>query len=164
MTDYSESSVLSVLEATGAKALISFLNFDNENNADFHLSLLSACHRSEFCKRFIPSEWAGNIDSLPHLPAFYNRTREPFRKELRSGKFPDVEWTLFNNGWLMDYFLPPNKTRVRPVPDFFPVDPSGWRAFIRGSGDEIQSWTCARDIAKAVVELLATADKWVRSL
>ena len=63
----------------------------------------------------------------------------------------------------MDYFLPKDKTYMPPIPDEFPVDPNGWRACIRGTGDDIQAWTCARDVGKAVVELLA-ASEWVRAI
>ena len=72
----------------------------------------------------------------------------------------EVEWTLFNTGWLADYFVPKEYTYMKPVPLEFPVDANGWRANVRGTGDEGQSWTCARDVARAVVEL-CKADKWV---
>ena len=47
-----------------------------------------------------------------------------------------------------------------PIPDEFPVDVNGWRACVRGTGEEEQSWTCGRDVGKAVVEL-CRADEWV---
>lgn len=72
----------------------------------------------------------------------------------------EVEWTLFNIGWLADYFLPKEHTYMKPVPLEFPVDANGWRAHVRGTGDEGQSWTCARDVARAVVEL-CKANEWV---
>ena len=72
----------------------------------------------------------------------------------------EVEWTLFNTGWLADYFLPKEHTYMKPVPLEFPVDANSWRAHVRGTGDEGQSWTCARDVARAVVEL-CKADEWV---
>ena len=72
----------------------------------------------------------------------------------------EVEWTLFNTGWLADYFVPKEYSYMKPVPLEFPVDANGWRANVRGTGDEGQSWTCARDVARAVVEL-CKADKWV---
>lgn len=72
----------------------------------------------------------------------------------------EVEWTLFNMGWLADYFLPEGASYMPPIKDEFPVDVDGWKACVRGSGDEAQSWTCARDVARAVVEL-CRADKWV---
>ncbi len=72
----------------------------------------------------------------------------------------EVEWTLFNTGWLADYFWPKEKTYMKPVPLEFPVDANGWQALVRGTGDEVQSWTCARDVARAVVDL-CKADEWV---
>ena len=161
VTDYSEASVLSILDSTRAQALVSFLNFDNDRYVDIHRAFLGACQLSTQCKRLIPSEWAGNIDDFPHLPAFYCATREPFRQILRQRSSSDVEWTLFNNGWLMDYFLPPHKTYMEAVPDFFPIDPHRWHACIRGTGDELQSWTCGKEIAKAVAQLLASTEQWV---
>ena len=72
----------------------------------------------------------------------------------------EVKWTLFNTGWLADYFVPKEYTYMKPIPLEFPVDANGWRAIVRGTGDEGQSWTCARDVARAVVEL-CKAEKWV---
>lgn len=73
-----------------------------------------------------------------------------------------MDWTLVNNGWLMDYFLTKGKTWMPAIPDEFPVDPNGWGVCVRGTGDEPQSFTSARDIGKAVVELLAWEGEWVR--
>lgn len=42
---------------------------------------------------------------------------------------------------------------MAPIKDKFPVDADDWRACLRGSGEEVQSWTCARDVGRAVVEL-----------
>ena len=157
VSDYSEDSLLSILNSTNAAALISFINLTGDNFIEIHCKLLNACIRSKNCKRFIPSEWIGNIEAYPDLPSFYATTRKPFRKIMWDSS--GVEWTLFNCGWLMDYFLPKDKTYMPPIPDEFPVDPNAWRACIRGMGDELQAWTCARDVGKAVVELLG-APKW----
>ena len=74
----------------------------------------------------------------------------------------EVEWTLFNPGWLADYFLPANKTYIRPAPEFFPVDSRQWHARVYGEADQPQSWTSSRDIGKAVVDLLkADGGTWV---
>ncbi|KAK3172577.1 hypothetical protein OEA41_005901 [Lepraria neglecta] len=123
-----------------------------------HASLLAACQKSHTCKRLIPSEWIGDSETYPLKPDYYASTRDPFRKILRAQD--EVEWTLFNPGWLADYFLPRGKTYISPIPDKFPVDPNGWRACIRGSGEEMQSWTCGREIGRAVVEL-CRAEEWV---
>jgi hypothetical protein len=158
-TDYSEESVLSILDVAGCTALISFLNA-GDLYLEIHTAFLKACTRSRVCKRLIPSEWAGNVDDYPLLPRFYGETREPFRSLLRGS---NIHWTLFNGGWLMDYFLPHDRTYMPPIPDEFPVDPNNWRACIRGTGNELQSWTSARDIAKAVAELLS-APEWVSNV
>ncbi len=152
--------MLSILNSCHVEALISFINCPDDRYIDIHTALLNACARSSGCKRLIPSEWAGNIDDYPWLPRFYAAKRDPFRQVLRESK--GVEWTLFNCGWLMDYFLPSEKTYMPPIPDEFPVDPNNWRYRVRGTGDELQSWTCAREIGRAVVELLA-APEWVRA-
>ena len=62
----------------------------------------------------------------------------------------------------MDYFLPSCKTHISPIPGKFPVDVERWQACVRGTGDETQSWTAARDVGRVVVEL-SRADSWVGS-
>ncbi|KAL8749303.1 MAG: hypothetical protein Q9184_006862 [Pyrenodesmia sp. 2 TL-2023] len=157
-TDYTTPSLLSILNTTRATTLISFLALTDTSYITIHSALLTACHQSSTCKRLIPSEWIGNIDAYPLKPDFYATTREPFREMLRAQD--TVTWTLFNPGWLADYFLPSAKTHMKPIPDEFPVDPNGWRACVRGTGDEEQSWTCGRDVGRAVVELCKAKD-WV---
>jgi hypothetical protein len=48
------------------------------------------------------------------------------------------------------------------LPGEFPIEHKTWHYNVRGTGDEPQAWTCGRDVAKAVAELLA-APKWVRN-
>ena len=50
----------------------------------------------------------------------------------------------------MDHFVPKDKTYMRPVPTEFPIDPNAWKVCIRGTGDEPQSWTCCREVGKAL--------------
>lgn len=108
----------------------------------------------------MPSEYCGNIEAFPLRPRFYGSTREPFRQILRE-EAGDVEWTLLECGWFMDYFLPKEKSYMKPVPDEFPIDLDAWTVRIRGTGDEPQSWTLGREVGRAVVELCA-ANEWVR--
>ncbi|KAL9130411.1 MAG: hypothetical protein Q9175_007030 [Cornicularia normoerica] len=157
ITDYSPANVLSIFEKTQATTVISSINLATPQYIDVHASLLTACQQSKFCKRLIPSEWIGDSESYPLKPDYYATTREPFRQMLREQT--EIEWTLFNPGWLADYFLPKEKTYISPIPDKFPADPNNWRACIRGSGDEPQSWTCGREIGRAVTEL-CKARRW----
>ena len=152
------SSILSILNNTRASTLISFINDPTPNYVTTHAAILEACCQSATCKRLIPSEWIGDSKTYPLKPEYYATSREPFRQMLKEQT--EVEWTLFNTGWLADYFLPRRKSHMKPVPLEFPMDPNGWRAHVRGTGHETQSWTCARDVGRAVVELLK-ADEWV---
>lgn len=61
----------------------------------------------------------------------------------------------------MDYFVGEKKSYMKYLPGEFPIDLAKWEYVVRGTGDEPQSWTCGRDVAKAVAELL-DADEWVR--
>ncbi|KAL8809571.1 MAG: hypothetical protein Q9200_003291 [Gallowayella weberi] len=156
-TDYNVDSLTHILNDVHATIFISFIQDSSPSWLSTHQNILSACHASNSCKRLIPSEWIGDIETFPLKPDFYGKTREPFRQMLRdqNGR---VEWTCVCPGWLMDYFLPSGgnagrKKYMKPIPDEFPVDPDGWKALIRGTGEEAQSWTSARDIADAVVEL-----------
>ncbi|CAL8580580.1 hypothetical protein XPA_006302 [Xanthoria parietina] len=157
-TDYTPASILSILDDTSATTLISFINLASTAYITIHAALLQACQQSHHCKRLIPSEWIGNIDAYPLKPAFYGTTREPFRQMLRSQN--SVMWTLVHPGWLADYFLPSEKTYMKPIPHEFPVDPNGWRVCVRGSGEEEQSWTCGRDVGRAVVVLCRAEGEW----
>jgi swainsonine biosynthesis oxidoreductase SwnR len=130
-----------------------------------HRGFLNACSRSHHCKRFIPSEWAGDIEKYPHLPGAYGKTRAPFREILQQHQphgQGDVEWTLFNNGWFMDYFVGEDRSYMKYLPGEYPITLKTWDYVVRGTGDEPQSWTCGRDVAKAVAELLG-ANQWVGS-
>ena len=158
-TDYSDhTSLVNVLDSIHATALISFIQLTGSTYIAIHRALITACLQSITCKRFIPSEWTGNLDSFPEKPKFYHDSREPIRELLRQTK--GLQWTLVNQGFFMDYFLTAEKTYLKPIPEEFPVDPNGWKVCIRGTGEEMQTFTMARDVAKAVVELLG-ADEWV---
>ncbi|RCI17266.1 hypothetical protein L249_3158 [Ophiocordyceps polyrhachis-furcata BCC 54312] len=156
-SDYSLDSVLKILNETNTTVLISFNNSHGQTFVDVHCAFLEACRKSSSCKRFIPSEFAGNIDEFPHYPSYYVQSRVPFRTVLE--KEQEVEWTIFNNGWLMDYCLTADKSYMPAIPNEFPIDPNGWKACIRGSGDQLQSFTSCRDVAKALIMLLE-APQW----
>ncbi|PYI32032.1 MFS general substrate transporter, partial [Aspergillus indologenus CBS 114.80] len=165
-TDYTLPSLLHILRTTRTTALISLLRCPDDQYLPLHTTLLEACQQTETCTRFIPSEWAGDIESFPTLPRAYGRTRLPFREVLAqqadsrksdppSHPVKKIEYTLLNHGWCMEYFLPAHKSYRRCMAGEFPIDLADWRYTVRGTGEEAQSWTCARDIAGAVGRLLA---------
>lgn len=157
-TDYTIPSLLQILNTTKTTTLISLINDPTPNYVTTHTSLLRACQHSTHCKRLIPSEYIGDTELHPLKPTFYAHSRAPFRDILRQQT--EIEWTLFNVGWLMDYFLPAAKTHMKPATGVFPIDLEGWKALVRGSGAEMQSWCCGRDVGRSVVALCG-AEKWV---
>ncbi|BCS21172.1 uncharacterized protein APUU_21604S [Aspergillus puulaauensis] len=159
-TGYTEPSVLSILAETSATALISLIRCNDSEYLPLHMALLNACLQSKTCNRFIPSEWAGNIETFPHLPRSYVYTRAPLRDILQGTAALDLKWTLVNFGWFMEYFLPDGKSYMKRIPGEFPIDPVAWTYTVRGTGDELQGWTCGRDVARAVVALLDTDGDW----
>ncbi|KAL8931107.1 MAG: hypothetical protein Q9208_000211 [Pyrenodesmia sp. 3 TL-2023] len=159
VSDYSHDSVLSIIEDTNASALLSFLNLNDERYITIHRAFLSACLASKTCKRLMPSEFCGDVETWPDRPRFYGTTREPFRQILKA-EAKGVEWTCIENGWFMDYFLPKEKSYMKPVPDEFPINLDTWTARVRGTGDEPQSWTLAREVGKAIVALLGSKTEW----
>lgn len=160
VTDYSKDSILSILNTTNATVLFSFLH---SNDAEFyvgvHERMLKACRESSGCKRFVPSEYGGDIDTpdFAGLPRFYEGTHGKFREVLEEGGEGEVEWTLVNGGWFMDYFVngvEGGKSYMKALPGVWPIDLGNWTAVVLGTGEEKIGWTAARDVARALVALL----------
>jgi hypothetical protein len=125
-----------------------------------HNAMLSACTASRTCKRFVPSEYGGNITDFAGPLKVFDSIRGEFRKALQAQT--SVEWTLVNGGWFMDYFVAREKTYIKPWLPGWPIDLEHSTARISGTGEEKIGWTSARDIAKALVKLVG-AEKWVRT-
>lgn len=149
-TDYSIPSLVAALQ--DCDGLVSALLDYSMNSATAHLALLEACHQTPKCKRFLPSEYGGNIDLYPESPEFYYANHEPVRETLRNQT--DVMWTLFNIGWLSDYFVPTSSRYIRDIDDFHPVNFKMNTMTIPGTGEEPISFTAARDTAKAIAKLI----------
>lgn len=74
VTDYSVPSLVQSLE--GCVALVSTILDYTSTFADVHMNLIRACKQSSMCKRFIPSEYGGNLEDYPDQPGFYYRNHE----------------------------------------------------------------------------------------
>jgi nucleoside-diphosphate-sugar epimerase len=154
-TDYSVPSLVAALE--DCDGLISALLDYTLGSVTAHLALLEACQKSPKCKRFIPSEYGGNIDLYPNSPEFYYANHEPVRQALRAQK--DVMWTLFNMGWLSDYIVSASSRYIKDIGDFHPVNFETGVITIPGTGEELISFTAARDAAAAMARLI-DQDNW----
>lgn len=157
VTDYSLESLAAPLR--DAEVLVSTIGDQSSSYIDIHRNLIKACQQSPKCKRFMPSEYAGNLDTHPEQPAFYARSREPIRQLLREQT--DLEWTLILVGWLADYVLPASNRYIRDFGEACPINLVDGTMMIPGTGDEPISFIWSRDVAKAMASLVS-APKWER--
>ncbi|KAB8275967.1 hypothetical protein BDV30DRAFT_247108 [Aspergillus minisclerotigenes] len=116
-----------------------------------------ACQLSPKCKRFIPSEFFGDIKNYPDLPPLYSEVREPIRQVLREQT--EIEWTLVCKYWLVDYILPKGNLYLMDIGEGFPIDTIRNRIVIPRTGKDAVDLTATRDFATALT-LLANAPVW----
>jgi swainsonine biosynthesis oxidoreductase SwnR len=157
VTDYSVPSLVDLLSE--CDVLVSTILDYTPAFIDVHLNLIDACRLSQRCKRFIPSEFSGNVERCPDQPAFYHRTREPVRRFLRQQT--DVDWTLVCVGWLADYIVPRQNRYLSDMGEAFPVNHHARKIIIPGTGDNTLDMIWARDMAKGIAALVA-APQWPR--
>ncbi|KAH8661735.1 hypothetical protein BGZ61DRAFT_463552 [Ilyonectria robusta] len=147
-----------ILDSTGAIALyVFYITFDYPMFVKVHNDLLDACIRSKSCKRFVPSEWAGNARDFPRALRFYTQTRLPIRERLNAQT--DIEWTILCLGMFMDYVVPLGKTYLKDYGEMVPWNRQKWEAALAGTGNEPVGFTSARDVMKAAVRI-AKLPKW----
>lgn len=118
LTDYSVSSLTKHL--TDVDVLISLIHSNDHFYNDVHEAMISVCKASPRCKRLIPSECGGDIEKFPEQPEFYVPTHGAIRKLLNGQN--DIEYTLFNQGWFMDYFIPTNRSYMKRILSVWPLD------------------------------------------
>ncbi|ORY11782.1 hypothetical protein BCR34DRAFT_601063 [Clohesyomyces aquaticus] len=157
LTDYAISSLRTPL--ADCEVLISTISDISPSYTDIHRNLILACLESPKCKRFIPAEFAANIEAYPDQPGFYYAPHEPIREMLRSQT--GVEWTLVCIGWLADYFVPAKNRHVKDIGEFHPMNWADGRIVIPGTGNEPVDFTWARDVAIGLASLVkAPSGSW----
>ncbi|KAL4885681.1 hypothetical protein BJY04DRAFT_214470 [Aspergillus karnatakaensis] len=135
-------------------ALISTISAPSPLHETANLNLLAACRESPKCKRFIPSEFTGNLESHPSLePKYMHKTRQPIRDALRNQS--EVQWTILLVGWFTEYLLPVT-AEERLFEEFagWAVDFTKREFTVYGDGESGVSLTSVRDFAGAVGALL----------
>ncbi|KAJ4142848.1 hypothetical protein NW754_010287 [Fusarium falciforme] len=159
---YSKENLVELFDKFEISTIISTLTAgDVPTFVSLHQDILDACRQSSKCKRLIPSDFIGNVERFPDLPRRHADSRHAFREILAQQS--EVEWTTVNQGWLMDYFvhLPSGqKTYIRPYLAW-PLDLEKSTCRLPGTGDDRVTWTSARDLSKAVVQLVKHP-KWDR--
>ena len=157
VVDFTSQASLDVAVAD-SDVLVSTLADYTIDLADIQLKLLQACQNSPNCKRFIPSEFGGNLDSFPDVPEFYSFNRIPVRQALE--KQTEVEWTLLNIGWIADYQVPSRNRYLKSMGPAYPVNFEEGKMVIPGAGDDEMDFASARDMCKVIVSLCLTTQKW----
>lgn len=156
VTDYSAESLIKHL--ADVDVLISLVHSNDQFYNDAHEAMITACKASPRCKRFIPSECGGDIEKFPEHPEFYVPTRGAIRKLLETQN--EIEYTLFNQGWFMDYFIPADRSHMKRILPVWPLDFEQGTIRIPGTGDEPVTFTAARDTGKALARLATSNSKW----
>ncbi|KAF2965338.1 hypothetical protein GQX73_g8241 [Xylaria multiplex] len=150
ITDYTLSSLRTPL--SDCEVLISTISDISSGYTNVHRTLLLACQESPRCKRFIPAEFAANIEAYPDEPGFYYTIHEPVREMLRGQA--DIEWTLACIGWLTDYFVPTKNRYIKDIGEFHPMNWVDKKTVIPGTGNEPVDFTWARDVARGLASLV----------
>ncbi|EZG01771.1 hypothetical protein H106_07841 [Trichophyton rubrum CBS 735.88] len=157
ITDYTTSSLKAPL--AGCEVLISTIGDMSNAYTSVHHTLIQAFQESPKCKRFIPAEFAVNIETYPDEPGFYYAIHEPVRETLRNQT--NLEWTLVCIGWLADYFVPSKNRYIKDIDECHPINWKANKAVIPGTGNEPVDFTWARDVAKGLASLIqAPTGSW----
>jgi hypothetical protein len=150
VTDYTLPSLRGCL--ADYDVLISTISDISPAYTDIHRNLIAACQESPTCRRFVPAEFAADIEACPDQPAFYFGPHEPVREILRNQEV--LEWTLVCIGWLADYFVPPGNRHIKDIGRFHPVDLKERSVLIPGTGNEPIDFTWARDVVRGLAALV----------
>ncbi|KAL7926406.1 NAD(P)-binding protein [Trichoderma austrokoningii] len=144
-----QDEIQNVLDKHKIEVVLSTISPASSEAFDAQVRLIRACDKSESTKRFAPSEFLTDYERdeeyqrLMPMLAFQRN----IVKELRS--HPNLEWTLFHNGYFMDYFGQPWAPTTMPSEVPF-IDIEACQATIPGSGDDLATWTHTTDVAKFV--------------
>lgn len=157
ITDYESVSALAEL-LNDCDALVSTVSMTTQIYADVHLNLIQACKQTSKCKRFIPSEFGGNSEKFPEQPGSTYQYNAVVKDALKAQN--ELEWTVISLGWLMDYVVPSANRYHADLSPLFALDLRTETMTIPGMGHEPFSITSARDVAKAVAQMLKSKSKW----
>lgn len=157
-TDYSVDSLREVLNnCDGLVSTINNIIYPN-SAVDIHLNMLEACRRSEKCKRFLPSEWTGNVEEHPDQPMWEDHHNNALYDKLRSQS--EVKWSIICVSWFADYVLPRRQRYHEDIDQLWPMDYSAKTFTIYGSGTQLVNFVSTRDTAKAVAILFDHPGEW----
>ncbi|EXJ53488.1 uncharacterized protein A1O5_13264 [Cladophialophora psammophila CBS 110553] len=151
LTDYSVQSLTKSL--SDCDAVVSVILDYTMAFTEARLNLIKAAQESPKCRRFIPSEYGGDLEEQPDQPLFYNANHEPVRKVLMEQN--TLEWTIVSAGWFLDYLFPEDYRHYKgDIGEAFPLNIATKTVVIPGTGRELLDFVSARDASKGIGALL----------
>lgn len=157
-TDYSVESLSGVL--SDCEGLVSTLNtiYDIELITKIHINMLEACQTSPKCKRFIPSEWTGNVEEHPEQPMWERGGSAALYERLRAQN--EVKWTVFCVSWFADYVVAREQRYHSDIGELWPMNYANKTFTIYGDGTQLVSLVTSRDTARAIAMLFDYDGEW----
>ncbi|KAL8633165.1 hypothetical protein Q9189_001065 [Teloschistes chrysophthalmus] len=153
-------NLVEMLESNKIHTVISTLNPPTPEVHAAQDNLIRASAKSSTVKRLIPSEWG--IDWTAddeHLPIPWKLLKSHSRDLLAQYTPTALEYTIFLNGYFMDYFgMPHYHSYMTPETPF--VDINARKAAVPGSGDDAVVWTLTKDVAKFVRKMVESREAW----
>jgi len=154
--DYGDiDSLVEALEEHQVHTIISSTSLSAEQDFMAQINLIKAAAKSSATKRFAPSEFGQIL--LPEHAISYPLVKGKLLA-VEELKKTDLEYTLFSNGFFLDYYaIPGVKSYMKPFT--FAVDIANGAAAIPGSGETPIVFTHTFDVAKYVAASL-DLPKW----
>ncbi|RSL43561.1 hypothetical protein CEP54_015043 [Fusarium duplospermum] len=146
-------SLIALLQDRTFDTVVSTINLETEDGGQSQLNLIAAADRSQTTRRFIPSEFVSLIDedSGPGIGGWIPNAR--------ALKKTSLEYIRISIGFFSDYWgMPHIKSNMKPFHWF--LDMEKGIAIVPGSGDEKFTVTYSEDLARFIVRLTDTDEKW----
>ncbi|KAF2092894.1 NAD(P)-binding protein [Rhizodiscina lignyota] len=159
VTDYKDEETLTeIMLSHKIETVVSSLNPPLPEVFDRECTLVKAASKASV-KRFAPSQFAIDYEKDDdHLPLSWKSGKQQVINELR--KHPNLEWTLFLNGYFMDYWAQPHLS-AHMVPETPFIDIAAGEASIPGAKGNVKvAFTMTRDVAKFITKAVMCNDKW----
>jgi len=154
--DYTDvASIQKTLEDLKINTIISALSIQSKEHGDAQLNLIRAAAAAPSVKRFTPSEF-GILYEKKHAAIF---PIAQFKLDaIDELKKTDLEYTLFSNGFFLDYLGQP-KVQSYLSPLVIVIDFQHKVAGIPGKGTEPIAFTRTKDVGRFVAASIGL-DKW----
>lgn len=156
--DYQDEAALAAaIQRTEASVVISCLNPPFPEVFEAELKLVRAAAASGCVRRFVPSQFGIDMAKPDdRLPLEWKRGKQNVVDELKK---TNLEWTLFMNGWFMDYWVQPwvSPHMLAEVPF---VDIPAKEASVPGDGEVVITTTLTRDVARFIKRAIEDGERW----